>query len=109
MLRKPNTFIKTANCDVYRVSGTIVDPVRLPSSQPAMHNRYAVVSYDPVRHHLTPSARIPLEGKPYIVTMGHRSEWGGGFHIRSTRRFKTLGAALKFMGEWFSEQGEAAS
>lgn len=97
------TFIRTTNWQYYRVNGTVVDPAKLPINYTARHDRYAVVTYDPVRHHLTPSARIPLDGKPFVVTMSHRSEWGSGFHIRSARRFKTLAAALTFMARWAEE------
>lgn len=102
------TFIRTTNWSLYPVTGTIVGPERLPFDYAlGRHGRFAVVTYDPVRHHLTPSARIPLEGKPYVVTMSHRPKWSSAFHIRSARRFKTLAAALKFMEHW-AQETEAA-
>lgn len=113
MKNQANTFIRTTNWDLYRVTGTIVDPERLSinywSRYTGRNDRFAVVTYDPVRHHLTPSARIPLEGKPYVVTVCTRAQWSNGFHIRSTRRFKTLAAALKFMTEWANSEGAEAA
>lgn len=102
------TFIRTTNWSLYPVTGTIVGLERLPFDYAlGRHDRYAVVTYDPVRHHLTPSARIPLEGKPYVMTVCTRAQGSSGFHIRSTRRFKTLAAALKFMAQW-AQETEAA-
>ncbi len=94
------TFIRTRGWDVYRVTGTIVDGRLLDYNYPNQFDRYAVVSYSPVRHHLTPSAYIPAEGRPYVVTVSHRADYAKGFHISYNRRFKTLAAALKFMATW---------
>lgn len=94
------TFIRTRGWDMYRIAGTIIDPVNLDYTSVNQYDRYAVTSYSPVHHHLTPSAYVPAEGKPYVVTFSHRADYAKGFHISYNRRFKTLGAALKAMASW---------
>lgn len=85
-------YIRTSNWIFYPVSGTTVDSKDV--ERPVVEQGdYIEISREPVWHKITPTAYVPSKGKPFVVTRAIKMP--RGYHIRSSRRFGSLAAALK--------------